>query len=91
MREEAVEFDNNLIEQFESTTEYKAWQETLFAIIGYASNSKNEDENLASALMADHLDASLQLQMGIEKAKNLVNYKKMKKLNDEFVEENRGE
>jgi hypothetical protein len=91
MREEAVEFDNNLIEQFESTTEYKEWQETLFAIIGFTSNAEKDDESLASALIADHLDASLKLQKGIEKAKNIAKYKKMKDLNDEFVDENRGE
>jgi hypothetical protein len=91
MREEAVEFDNNLIEQFESTTEYKEWQETLFAIIGFTSNAEKDDESLASALIVDHLDASLKLQKGIEKAKNIAKYKKMKDLNDEFVDENRGE
>ncbi|HTX60994.1 MAG TPA: hypothetical protein VMC48_01685 [Methanobacterium sp.] len=91
MKEEAIEFDNNLIEEFESTTEYKAWQDTLFAIIGYTSDVENEDENLSRALIADHLDASFGLQKGIEKAKNIAKYKKMKQLNDEFVEENRGE
>ena len=86
-----MDFDNNLIKEFESTDEFKEWKETLFAIIGYTNNAQKEDEELASALIADHLDASLQLQKGIDKIKFKTEYKKTREFNQDFESDLRGE
>ncbi len=79
--------NKDLIRQLETTDEYNAWQETLFAIIGYASNEENDDEDLIMELMADHLYASFKLQDGLDKA----NYKVKKELHDEWAMDNSGE
>lgn len=78
--------NEEIIREFEATKEYKAWQESLLAIIGYTSEEIN-DEELADELMVDHLNASLELQRGLEKAK----YEAGKKLNEEFQVESRGD
>lgn len=77
----------DIIKEFEATDEYRTWQESLLAIIGYITDDKNDDQELADELMADHLNASLQLGKGLEKAK----YNSGKKLNEQFQEESRGE
>jgi len=79
--------DKELIKQLETTDEYNAWQETLFAIIGYASQEDLDDEDLINELLADHLFASFELQNGLDKAK----YKAKKELHDEWVMDNSGE
>lgn len=86
-----MDLDNNMIKEFKSTDEFKEWKETLFAIIGYANKAQKEDEELASALIADHLDASLQLQNGIDKVKFKAEYKKTREFNQDFESDLRGE
>ena len=86
-----MDIDNKLIKEFESTDEFKEWKETLFAIIGYTTNSQEEDEELASSLIADHLDASLQLQNGIDKIKFKAQYEKTREFNKDFESDLRGE
>lgn len=78
--------DKELIKQLETTEEYKAWQESLFAIIGYVS-SEQDDEDMVLELLADHLNASFQLQNGLDKAR----YKTRKERHDEWVLDNSGE
>ena len=78
--------DKDIIKEFEATKEYKSWQESLLAIIGYTSEHLN-DEELAEELMADHLNTSLELQKGLKLAK----YEAGKKLNENFQIENMGE
>lgn len=58
-----------LIKALESTEEYKQWQESLFAIIGYATGEDSDDKDLIRMLMAEHLIASIQLQDGLVTAK----------------------
>lgn len=58
-----------LIKALESTDEFKEWQKTLFAIIGFATSEDSDDETLVSMLMADHLIASIELQDGLVAAK----------------------
>jgi hypothetical protein len=53
----------------ETTKEYKAWLESLFAIIRYISDEKLDDLNLVLELIADHLNASVELQNGLEKTR----------------------
>lgn len=84
------ELDKDLIKELEVTEEYKAWQESLFAILGYVSN-KEDDENLAAELMVDHLNASFELQKGLEKATHNVKYRSVKELHDEWVLDNSGQ
>jgi hypothetical protein len=91
MSNEEIEIDENLIKEFKSTEEYKKWQESLFAIIGYTSDNENDDIKAAKALIAEHLDASLQLQNGIEKIKFKAQYKKMREFNQDFESDLRGE
>jgi hypothetical protein len=79
--------DKNLIKMLETTKEYKAWQESLFAIIGYASREEIDDENLVSELLADHLNASFELQKGLEHAR----YKTSKELHDDWLLDNCGQ
>jgi len=77
--------DEDLIREFKDSKEYKEWQESLLAIIGYSTDEK-EDEELADELMADHLNSSLQLQKGLEIAR----YNASKKLNEDFLNESHG-
>lgn len=79
--------NDNIRKDFEATKEYKAWQESLLAIIGYISDKKNNNEELAGELMADHLNASLELRKGLEQAK----YKAGRKWNEDFQGEILGE
>ena len=79
--------DKDLINMLETTGEYKAWQESLFAIIGYTSSEELDDENLVRELLADHLNASFELQKGLEKAR----YKTRKELQDEWLLDNCGQ
>ena len=84
------EVNNDLIKELEATEEYKAWQESLFAIIGYTSNKEN-DENLAAELMADHLSTSFELQKGLEKARHNAKYRATKELHDDWLLDNSGQ
>lgn len=79
--------NNDILKEFEATKEYEAWQESLFAIIGYSMDENINDEELAGELMADHLKASLELEKGFEQAK----YASGKKMSDEFMRESHGE
>jgi hypothetical protein len=79
--------DNDLIKMLETTKEYKAWQESLFAIIGYASSEEIDDENIITELLADHLNSSFELQKGLENAR----YKTSKELHDEWLLDNCGQ
>jgi hypothetical protein len=79
--------NDNIRKDFEATKEYKAWQESLLAIIGYISDKKNNNEELAGELMADHLNASLELQKGLERAK----YEAGRRFNEDFQGDFRGE
>ncbi|MBI4813488.1 hypothetical protein [Methanobacterium sp.] len=78
--------DKDLIKLFETTEEYKAWQESLFAIIGYSSNEEI-DEKLVTELLADHLNASFELQKGLGNAR----HKKGKMIRNELLLDNCGE
>lgn len=78
---------NETIKNLKATKEYKAWQESLLAIIGYTTDEKLNDEKLAEELMADHLNASIELQKGVEQAK----YKTGKDLHDEWLLDNCGQ
>lgn len=91
MIDKDIEIDENLLNEFKNSEEYKTWQESLFAIIGYTSDDKNKDITTAEALIAEHLDASLQLQNGIEKIKFKAQYKKMREFNKDFESDLRGE
>ncbi len=77
--------DEDIIKEFELTEEYKAWQESFLAVIGYMQDEELHDEDLANDLMADHLNTSLALSNGLEKAR----YEVRKKLNEEMLGENR--
>lgn len=79
--------DKGLIKMLETTKEYKAWQESLFALIGYASSSEVADENLIMELWADHLSTSFELQKGLEIAR----YKTSKELHDDWLLDNCGQ
>lgn len=79
--------DKDLIKVLETTKEYKKWQESLFAIIGYASCEENDDENLIRELLADHLNSSFELEKGLENARN----KTKKTLQDEWLLDNCGQ
>jgi hypothetical protein len=78
---EPTQFQKDLIKALETTKEYKSWQESLFAIIGYASSEDPENKDFVRELMSDHLIASIELQDGLEIAK----YKASKKRNDETM------
>ncbi|MGF7119449.1 hypothetical protein [Methanobacterium oryzae] len=86
-RKEIENTDKDLIKILETTEEYKAWQESLFAIIGYVANEELDDENLIMELMADHLNASFELQKGLENAR----YKTSKDLHDDWLLDNCGQ
>ena len=83
--------DKDLIKALETTEEYKAWYNSLFAIIGYTSNEELNDENLARELIADHLSASFELQQGLEKGLENVKYGKTKELHDDWLLDNSGQ
>jgi len=82
--------DKDLIKELEATEEYNAWQESLFAIIGYISNNE-DDENLAAELMVDHLNTSFELQKGLEKARLNAKHRVAKELHDEWLLDNSGQ
>ena len=75
----------------ETTKEYKAWLESLFAIIRYISDEKLDDLNLVLELIADHLNASVELQNGLEKAKHNAKHRAMKELQDDWLLDNCGQ
>lgn len=77
---------SDLIEMLETTKEYKAWLDSLFAIIGYTSQEKKDDD-LIIELMADHLGASFELQQGLENAKHMIS----KKMHEDWVLDNSGQ
>jgi hypothetical protein len=79
--------DKDLIKALETTQEYKAWQESLFAIIGYTTDEELDDENLIRELLADHLNTSFELQKGLENAR----YKTKKELQEEWLLDNSGQ
>ena len=79
----SVILNEDIIKEFKTTEEYEAWQESLLAIIGFTSDEDNEDEELAEELIVDHLNASLELQNGIAKAK----YEVGRKINEKLQEE----
>lgn len=79
--------DKDLVKVLETTEEYKAWIESLFAIIGYTSRDDLDDEDLIKELMADHLNASFELQKGLENAR----YKTSKDLHDDWLLDNCGQ
>ena len=87
----SVERDDKELKELETTEEYKAWQESLFAIIGYTSHEESNDENLAMELIADHLNASFELQKGLEKARHNVKYRQVKELHDDWLLDNCGQ
>ncbi|MEN6329125.1 MAG: hypothetical protein ABFC91_02405 [Methanobacteriaceae archaeon] len=78
--------DKDLLKDLKTTEEYKAWQESLFAILGY-SDEEPDDENLVLKLWADHLNASFELQKGLENAR----HKKKKMLKDDWLLDNSGQ
>jgi hypothetical protein len=79
--------DKDLIKMFETTEEYKEWQESLFAIIGYIANEENDDEELIMELITDHLNTSFALQKGLESAR----LKKSKNLHEDWLLDNSGQ
>lgn len=79
--------DKDLIKMFETTEEYKAWQESLFAIIGYIADEENDDEELVLELIADHLNTSFALQKGLESAR----LKTSKNLHEDWLLDNSGQ
>ena len=79
--------DKDLINMLETTGEYKAWQESLFAIIGYIANEENDDEELIMELIADHLNTSFALQKGLENARLKVS----KNLHEDWLLDNSGQ
>jgi len=81
--------NKDLIKELEATEEYKAWQDSLFAIIGYTSNNE-DDEDLAAELMVDHLGASFELQKGLEKAGYNAKIRATKELQDDWLLDNSG-
>jgi hypothetical protein len=87
INENQENFDKELIKMLQTTKEYKTWQESLFAIIGYVSDEELDDENMVRELMADHLNASFQLNNGLEKAK----YYTSKNQHQEWVSDHSGE
>lgn len=79
--EEQSQYQKELIKALETTKEYKAWQESLFAIIGYANSEDPENKEYVKELMSDHLISSIELQDGFEIAK----FKASKKMNDQTM------
>jgi hypothetical protein len=79
--------DKNLLKVLKTTEEYKAWQDSLMAIVGYTSNEEQEDEELAVKLIEDHLSTSFELQTGLENARLKIS----KNLKDEWLLDNSGQ
>jgi hypothetical protein len=79
--------DQGLLKVLKTTEEYKAWQDSLLAIVGYTSNEELEDEKLAVKLIEDHLSASFELQQGLENAR----FKISKNLREEWLLDNSGQ
>ena len=59
-----IMMDEDIVEEFAATDEYKKWLDSLLAVIGYATNEKIDDEELITDFMADHISASLELSKG---------------------------
>ena len=87
---QGIKYDDKELRELEVTEEYKSWYESLFAIIGYTSREEI-DEDLARELIADHLNASFELQKGLEKAKYNAKLRATKELHDEWLLDNSGE
>lgn len=85
--EKTIMPDKDLINMLETTEEYKAWQESLFAIIGYIANEENDDEELIMELIADHLNTSFALQKGLESARLKIS----KNLHEDWLLDNSGQ
>jgi len=79
--------NKDIIKEFKTTEEYEAWLQSLLAIIGFISDENNEDSELAEELIIDHLNASLELQNGVSKAK----YEVGRKINEDLQGEHMGE
>lgn len=79
--DELTQYQKDLIKALETTTEYKAWQESLFAIIGYVNSKDPENKDLVRELMTDHLISSFELLDGLEIAK----FKTSKNMHDETM------
>ncbi len=77
--------DEDIIEEFAATEEYKKWLDSLFAVIGYATNEEIDDEELITEFMADHIIASLELSKGLKK----IRYITEKRQNKELQEKNK--
>jgi hypothetical protein len=71
--------NDDLINEFAATKEYRAWQESLLAIIGYAKNEEINDEDLITDFIADHINSSLELSKALDRIK--------KKLDEESLSE----
>ena len=69
--------NDDLINEFAATKEYRAWQESLLAIIGYAKNEEINDEDLITDFIADHINSSLELSKALERIKNKLNEEKL--------------
>lgn len=89
--QEPPKYGDAELKELEATEEYRAWYESLFAIIGYISNEELNDENMAMELIADHLTASFGLQNGLEKAKHNAKHRPIKELHDDWVLDNSGQ
>ncbi len=77
--------DEDVIEEFAATDEYKEWLDSLLAVIGYATNDKIDDEDLITDFMADHINASLELSKGLKRIRHKVERRQIK----EFQEKNK--
>ena len=77
--------DEDIIEKFAATDEYKEWLDSLFAVIGYATNEEIDDEDLITDFMADHINASLELSKGLKR----IRHRADKMQNKEFQEKNK--
>ena len=75
--------NEDLINEFAATEEYKAWQESLLAIIGYAKNEEINDDELITDFMADHITSSLELSKALKRIR--------KKLKEESIPEKTAE
>ena len=62
--------NENIKKELEFTKEYKQWQKSFLAIIGYIQDAEVNDEDLAEELMADHINASLELSKGLERVRD---------------------
>ncbi len=65
--------NDDLINEFAATKEYRAWQESLLAIIGYAKNEEINDEDLITDFIADHINSSLELSKALDRIKRKLN------------------